>query len=141
MSGPFLLRTLDGLAKGRLSETPQDASAATYAGKIDRRMGCIEWGLPAHRISALIRGLDPWPGAYTTYKGGRIKVFGGRAEAGGAPDPMPGKVLPLQDGGLPVETGEGVLLVRELQAPGKKRLPAVDFLRGFPVNAGEVLGS
>jgi len=141
LAGPFLLRTLDGLAQGRLSEKPQDATAATYAKKIDRRMGRIEWQRPADRISALIRALDPWPGAGTTFKGKEIKLFASSVESAAPVNPVPGRISAIRDGALWVETGEGAVLLRALQVAGKKRLDAVDFLRGFPLVEGDMLGS
>jgi methionyl-tRNA formyltransferase len=140
-AGPFLLRTLQGLARGRLSETPQDVSEATYTKKIDRRMARIDWRLPADRVSALIRGLDPWPGAYTTFKGREIKVFASSVETPAPTAPVPGKISGVREGALRVETGDGLILLRALQVAGKKRLLAVDFLRGFPLTEGDVLGS
>ena len=141
LAGPFLLRTLGGMAEGRLSEIPQDAAAATYTGKIDRQMGRIEWRRPADRISALIRALDPWPGAGTTFKGREIKLFAGSAKSAAAEHPVPGRISAVRDGALWVETGDGIVLLRALQAPGKKRLNTVDFLRGFSLGEGDLLGT
>ena len=140
ISAGFLLKTLDRLAQNAICETPQDDSHATYAAKIDRTTGRISWDLPAEQISSLIRGLDPWPGAYTSVNGKTLKLFSSRVMSTGDTDTVPGRVKGHCDDGLLVETADGVILVRALQLAGKKRLSALDFLRGFPLKPGTVLG-
>ena len=139
-SGDFLLRTLKGLEEGRLKEKPQDQASATYATKIDREMSLVSWDQPAHTVSALIRALDPWPGALTTLEGREIKLFSSRVLGEERLGTVPGKVARQVEDALEVETGRGVIEIRELQIPGKKRLVAGDFLRGFPLEEGTVLG-
>jgi len=144
LSGDFLIRTLKGLEAGQLAETPQDDSRATYAPKIDRGMSPVSWARPAPSVAALIRGLDPWPGAATRVGGKEIKLFSAGVEAGRdgiVVKGIPGRVAGCSDQGLLVETGEGVVNIRELQAPGRRRLPAALFLHGFPINEGTVLGA
>ena len=140
LAGDFLIRTLEGLAENRLRERPQDQNASTYASKIDRGMSQIKWDKPAETVSALIRAFDPWPGAFTRLRGKDIKVFSSRVvdeERIG----LPGRVKGHEEGGLEVETGKGIVQIRELQIPGRKRLPVKDFLRGFPLDKGTLLGS
>lgn len=139
LAGDFLLRTLDGLAEDQLKETPQDPAAATFAPKIDRGMASIKWDQPAEAVSALIRALDPWPGAFSTFRGKEIKLFSSRvADKGGIG--LPGRVLGREKGLLEVATSEGVVEIGELQIPGKKRLPAREFLKGFSLEKGTFLG-
>lgn len=140
MAGPFLVRTLKGLAEGRLRATPQDPGAATYAKKIDPRMRLVDWREPAERISALIRALDPRPGAYTTLRGQTLKLFSGSALPEDSRRTVPGRIVRVGQGELRVEAGQGLVRIRSLQAPGRKRLPLEEFLRGFPLAAGELLG-
>jgi methionyl-tRNA formyltransferase len=140
LAGDLLLEAIEGLADNRLREEPQDNSRATYAPKIERRMSLIKWAQPARAISAHIRALDPWPGAFTMLAGKEIKLFSSRVTDEDRNDVVPGRVSGHLRGALQVETSRGVLEVRELQVPGKKRLIASDFLRGFPVNTGTVLG-
>ena len=140
LSGDFLLKTLRGLSKNRLKERHQENSKATYAGKIDREMARIDWRTPAGGVSALIRALDPRPGAYTTLNGKEIKLFSSRVADRTGGTGVPGRGAGHGDGSLLVETGEGVLEVRALQLQGKKRLPAGDFLRGVPLDKGTVFG-
>jgi methionyl-tRNA formyltransferase len=140
LSGDFLIRTLLGLAEDRLEERPQDNTKATYAPKIDREMSLVRWDQPAEVVSALIRALDPWPGAVTTYQGKEIKLFSSLVTDRERLDVVPGRVAGHLQGTLEVEAGKGVIRLRELQIPGKKRLAANDFLRGFPLDQGVVLG-
>ncbi|MCP4576245.1 MAG: methionyl-tRNA formyltransferase [Deltaproteobacteria bacterium] len=140
ISATFLLKTLERLAQNGICETPQDDTHATYAAKIDRTTGRISWDLPADQISSLIRGLDPWPGAYTSVNGKTLKLFSSRVVKKGGTDTVPGRIKEHCKEGLMVETADGVILVRALQLAGKKRLSALDFLRGFPLKPGTVLG-
>jgi methionyl-tRNA formyltransferase len=140
LSAPFLIQTLEHLAQNTLHLIPQDDTHATYAAKIDRTTGCISWDLPADHISSLIRGLDPWPGAYTTVNGKTLKLFSSRVVNKGGADTVPGRVKGHSREGLLVETADGVILVSALQLAGKKRMNALDFLRGFPLKPGTLLG-
>ena len=140
MASTFLLETLQHLAEDGIYETPQDDALATYAAKIDRTTGNISWDLPADRISSLIRGLDPWPGAYTTVGGKTLKLFSSRVVNTGDADTVPGRVKGQSGEGLLVETGDGVILLGALQLAGRKRMKALDFLRGVPLKPGTILG-
>jgi methionyl-tRNA formyltransferase len=136
----FLLKTLTGLAEGRLEALPQDDSKATYAAKIDKGMSRVKWDQSAQTISSFIRALDPWPGAFTTLGGKNIKLFSSRVIDEQHTEGMPGRVAGFSDGALEVETGKGIVQIRELQAPGKRRLPAKEFFRGFSLEKKTVLG-
>lgn len=136
LSGDFLLRTLEGISTGVLNESAQDDEKATYAPKIDRSMALIDWERPAEEISALIRGLDPWPGAYTMVAGKQLKLFSPELPEHQTGCLCPGTVTGAPDGCLEIGAGSGNIRVRELQLSGKKRLPAGDFMRGFPIKVG-----
>lgn len=141
LAGGFIVRVLGELAEGRTKRHEQDESKATYAPKISRDMATIDWRRPAASISAQIRALDPWPGASTTVEGRELRLFSSQvAEGGKASSLRPGMVVGLKGDALQVETAEGMIRIRELQVPGKKRLPAADFLRGFHIPPGAVLG-
>lgn len=139
ISGPFLLKTLQELSKGRLYAHPQEESSATYASKIDRHMSHVKWDQSAQAVSALIRALDPWPGAFSTVGKKNIKLFSSRVMDENRVEGIPGRVIGHSEEGLEVETATGTVQIRELQAPGKKRLQAKDFLRGFPLEDKTVL--
>ena len=129
-AGDLIIKSLDTMIKNPVKERPQDHSKATYADKIEKGTSLIDWKQPADKVSALIRALDPWPGAYTTLEGKNIKLFSSRILNEGRLGGEPGRVAGTE-GGLCVETGKGVVEIREIHYPGKKRLSAADFLRGF----------
>ena len=141
LSAPFLLRTLQLLGHNEIHEMPQDDSLATYAAKIDRTTGRISWDHSAESITSLIRGLDPWPGAHTTIEGKTLKLFACRVVNPADAHTVPGRVKGHLDEGLLVETGNGVILVKELQLAGKKRMSATDFLRGYSLPPETLLGT
>jgi methionyl-tRNA formyltransferase len=141
LSGPFLIRTVEGLMKGSLKPVAQDHTQATYAPKIDRARASVRWSDSSKQISALIRAMDPWPGAYTHFEGQDIKLFLPRAIEPGERPGIPGRVIGLSGGLLCIECGLGAVGIGELQIPGKRRIPAESFLRGFPLRAGSLLGA
>nr|WP_298037887.1 methionyl-tRNA formyltransferase [uncultured Desulfuromonas sp.] len=130
--------TLTLLCAGTLKGEAQDDAQSTYAPMLKKEDGRIDWSLSATAVHNLVRGLDPWPGAYTGLEGEVLKVAS-TLPAEGAGDP--GTVLSAGPEGVRIACGEGALLVRELQLPGKKRLGAADFLRGCPLPAGTRLES
>jgi methionyl-tRNA formyltransferase len=140
MSGGFLMEFLGKMIRGQIGETVQDSGLATYAEKIDKTMSRIDWSREAAEISALIRGLDPAPGAYTTIGDSNIKLFSSSIPDDKFTRKAPGTVLGNVDGVLRIETGRGVVGVKELQLSGKKRLHIKEFLMGFHLPEGAVLG-
>jgi methionyl-tRNA formyltransferase len=140
MSGDVIIETLTGMARGQINEVPQDEPLATYAPKIERGDILIDWAKPAVEISGLIRALDPRPGACTLLRGQETKLFSSHVVDEGQLDGMPGRVVKSSKGQIHVETGQGVIGIREIQFPGKRRLTVADFLRGFPLSEGELLG-
>jgi methionyl-tRNA formyltransferase len=139
MSGEFMIRALSHMAEYPVREQPQDHARATYAPKIEREICLIDWRESAANVSARIRGLDPKPGAFTFYEGNEIKMFSSRVEEGERPHAVPGRVV-RSPKGLTVETGGGAVEIREVQLTAKKRISAADFLRGFTLPDGTVLG-
>jgi methionyl-tRNA formyltransferase len=139
-AGKFLIETLRALSEGRVEEREQDHTLATMAPKIERDMGLIRWEEPAGKISALIRALDPWPGAFTIVKGREVKVFSARLVREDGLGTVPGRVMGVGDRGICLETGRGLLEIGVLQLQGKKRLPAREFVKGFSVPPGTVFG-
>ena len=140
MSGDFLLDFLREMAGNQIRATVQDSTLATYAAKIDKEMSRIEWRHDATEISALIRGLDPFPGAFTEIGDNNIKLYSSSVLDETFAGTAPGRVLGNVEGILAVETGRGIIGVKELQYPGKKRLHAKDFLMGFRLPEGTILG-
>ncbi|HEX4601236.1 MAG TPA: methionyl-tRNA formyltransferase [Gemmatimonadales bacterium] len=130
-----LVEALALLGQDQLTARPQDAARATYAPKLTREVARIRWTDPAEQIVRLIRGLDPKPGAWTELAGREVKLFGGHGEVGGG---APGEVL-LTDGGVRVASGDGVVVLDEVQPAGKARMSAAAWGRGRGVRAGERL--
>ena len=129
-----IARTLAELAKtGALASQPQDAPAATYAGKIGRAEAAIRWNDDAVTIDRVIRALDPAPGAFATLQGETIKIWAAEPTEGiGAA----GEIVSADGNGLLVACGRGALRVRELQRAGGRRLSAASFLDGHPLKRG-----
>jgi methionyl-tRNA formyltransferase len=135
----LLLRTLEAFADGTIRRMPQDHRRATYAPLLKKTDGLIDWKKPAVQIEPFIRGMCPWPGAFTFWKNMRLKVFA--SEVAALPTAAtPGTVL---DGGskrLTVATGDGALMIREIQSASGSRLPVAEFLRGCRIAPGDTLG-
>jgi methionyl-tRNA formyltransferase len=143
---PEALRAaLELMQRGELPRIPQDETAATCTGKLDRAHGVIDWTTNARQIERHIRAHNPWPTASTLLPGmnpgqtTRLKVFSAIAcqKASGEP----GRVLGADQRGLLVGAGEGAVLLREVQLEGKRRMSARDFLTGNRVPIGSILGA
>jgi len=129
--------TLRRLCAGTLERIPQDDSLSCYAPMMKKEDGRIDWSRPARAIHDQVRGLDPWPAAYTGLDGEVLKLAATRPQSETG---EPGTVLASSADGVLVACGEGSLLIGALQLPGKRRLPAAEFLRGRPLPAGTRLG-
>lgn len=139
----LLLKTLRALEDGTATyEKQPEESPTPYAAMLTKQMGVIDWKKSAKEIECLIRGLNPWPSAYTTYHGKTLKIWVADVELDGAASEgvVPGTIVEVTKKTLKIQTGEGVLSIKELQLEGKKRMEVDAFLRGFTVEAGEVLG-
>ncbi len=140
MAGDLMAKSLERMAGKIVEATPQDHTKATYAPKIAKELSLVDWKEDAAKVSARIRGMDPRPGAYTIWEGREIKLFASTVIDRNRDEGAPGQVLGLKEGCLVVGTGRGTVGVRELQYPGKNRLPAREFLRGFSIPEGTLLG-
>ncbi|MBI5586887.1 MAG: methionyl-tRNA formyltransferase [Deltaproteobacteria bacterium] len=132
----LLVETIELFSEGRIRPREQDGSNATYAPILKKEDGAIDWRKTAVGIKDLMRGLYPWPGAYTRWKGYTIKVLSGRAVDCPADKP-PGTVVGVSKEGIRVATGEGVFEITELQPENKKRMPAGDFVQGYRIAEGD----
>ena len=140
MAGELMVRSLNRMSGTTLRPTPQNHSQATYAPKITKDLCVVDWKEEAAKVSARIRGMDPRPGAYTLWEGREIKLFASTVIDGDWPESSPGQVLGLREECLVIGTERGAVGVRALQYPGKNRLPAREFLRGFSLPKGALLG-
>ncbi|MFN0066562.1 MAG: methionyl-tRNA formyltransferase [Limisphaerales bacterium] len=142
LGGALLVRTLPGWLSGTVPAVPQPAAGTTYARKVTKADGAMDWRRPAVELERQIRAFDPWPGSWTrlagTAAGGLIKLW--RAEAiPAASAEAPGTVLAAGPAGPVVRCGEGGLRLLELQREGGRRLPARAFLAGNPLPPGALL--
>ncbi|MDE2616509.1 MAG: methionyl-tRNA formyltransferase [Burkholderiales bacterium] len=141
LGGRLVVEALELAACGGLRPVAQPAEGVTYAPKIEKQEAAVNWAQPASVIERRIRAFNPFPGAATAWQGESIKLWQGRVEPGRSGGKVPGTVLLAGAGGITVQCGEDVLRLTELQRAGGKRLPAADFLRGFALPAGAVLGA
>ena len=133
------------ICSGDLLSTPQSAEGVTYANKIDKSESEVDWSLPATEISAKIRGLSPFPGAFTYLNSKRLKLLhcktiGCETVENHTGSHAPGEVIEASDSRLIVGCGSGALSITELQLQGKKKLPLPEFLRGASITEGTTLG-
>ena len=133
-----LIDTLKGLAAKTIQPVNQDHSLATYAPMLTKDDGLINWNQPAESLESFIRGVTPWPGAYTFLGDKRLKIFKSRPLPTESTAP-PGTVLQGFPDELRIATAKWVLAVEEIQGASGKRLSIKDFLRGHPIPPGAVL--
>lgn len=153
MGGPLLLKALDAIEAGTVTPVPQGDSGTHYAKMLRKEMGNIDWTKSAEEIGRLVRGLNPWPSAYTHWNGKMLKIWMaetvtqeelsalGCDEKNGMDlkEAQPGTVMIVTKDTLMVQTGDGLLALTELQMEGKKRMPVQAFLMGCRMQTGEKL--
>jgi len=137
----LLLRSLERLERGEPMGTQQDERLATLAPKLTKAHGCINWEAGAASIDRLVRALNPWPGAYTTWRETLLKLWVTRVE----PRPStlrarPGEVLSSTPTGLRIATSDDIVVILELQPAGRRRMTVQDFVAGHMLRPGEILG-
>ncbi|AGY91083.1 hypothetical protein SPICUR_00270 [Spiribacter curvatus] len=135
----LLVDTLGAWLNGERRATPQADTGVTHAGKISADEAWIDWQRPAVETERRIRAFDPWPVMRAQRGDDRLKVWRAEAVAGSATPHAPGTVVAVGEKGIDVQTGDGLLRLQCVQAPGGRAQPVADFLRGHPVYAGETL--
>ncbi len=143
LGGDAIIEALQKIEDNIALRIPQDNDKATYVKMISKEMGKIDFAQPAEKIERLVRGLNPWPSAYTWLEGKTLKLWKTDVEEDKADyaNCLPGEVVEVRRDSLAVKTGKGILVIRELQLEGKKRMAAEAFLRGYPILVGTKLGS
>ena len=139
LGAELLIRALEMIMKGTALRAPQLEPAATYAPRLKKEDGLIEWERDAGEIVNLIRGLSPSPGAYTFLNGKKLKIFkalGGESNTAA----RPGTIIMQEGRSLMVATGKGYVHLLDLQMESKKRMAVTEFLHGYPIRPGTVLG-
>ncbi|RPH80783.1 MAG: methionyl-tRNA formyltransferase [Nitrospiraceae bacterium] len=140
LGGRLLVETIARLKAGTRVLKPQDTSRATLAPLLKKEDGAIDWSLPAAALANRVRGLSPWPGAYTTAAGGdRWTIWRALALPGPVTKP-PGVVVAITNEAIHVATGEGILAVMELQPASSRRMAVAQYLAGHPIAVGLQLG-
>lgn len=135
----LLIQTLEILKRGEFRPTPQDSALATYAPLLKKEHGKIHWEQEASQIYNLIRGTDPWPGAYTFYKEERWRVFKARVVARDGGSGHPGQIVKVEKLDARVSTGKGILALEEIQTPNSRRMTFQEYLAGHSVEEGVIL--
>lgn len=138
--GPLILSTLEKLKAGTAVRTPQTDEDSTYAKMLTKSLGQIDWSMETAAIERLIRGLNPWPSAYTFVHGKTLKIWDADVLKESSDGAAPGQIIRTDPHSLIVAAGEALLSIQELQLEGKKRMDVETFLRGYTIEKGEILG-
>ena len=132
------VHTMSEIEAGRATYTKQDESEATHTSMIKKQFGKIDWTKSAVEIERLVRGLNPWPSAYTSLNGKTLKIWRTSVEEADS-GAKAGTIVSLKKDEIAVQTGKGILLLQEVQLEGKKRMPVDAFLRGYQLEKGVLL--
>lgn len=141
VGGRVLLETLTRLEKGTLVPRPQDHSQASMAPLLKKEDGLLDWTLPAVELANRVRGLTPWPGAYTFLGNDRWVIWKAAANDRPAPTAPPGTIIEAAKDGLLVATGSGALRITEMQPASGRRMTVAQYLAGHRLASGLVLGT
>ena len=134
------VQTIADIEAGTAVRTKQSEEEATHVGMISKQMGELDFSKPAAELERLIRGLNPWPSAYTWLNGKNLKIWEAETIPGGDPA-MAGTVAGTDGSSIWINTGNGILVLKEVQLEGKKRMSCDAFLRGYEVVTGMYLGN
>jgi methionyl-tRNA formyltransferase len=134
LGAPLLKRTVDLLQRKEITPEPQDLTQVTYAPKLRKEDGLIDWNNPAPWISRQIRAFDPWPGSFSNFRGMRVKFWLAHPNEGKSTG-SPGTVIAVMKHSFQIACGEGTILeVLEIQPENKPRYPAADFIHGYSIH-------
>lgn len=141
LGGQAIVEALALLEEGKLSPKKQEEGMSCYAPLIGKEMGELDFTQPAVALDRKIRAMTPWPSAFTTYQGKKLKIWRGEPDfSGDVSGRVPGEIVEVGGEFVTVATGEGTLRICELQLEGRKRMAAHDFLLGVRMQPGEILG-
>lgn len=142
LGSEVLLKTIHELKAGTINPIPQEECDTCYAPRMTREVGEIKWDSTARDIHNLVRGTNPWPGAYSWFKGDRMRIWMTRIiDNEKTTGQLPGTVLEISKDGFVVQTGKGILLVAEVQCDNAKRLTVNQYICGHVVTAGDCFGT
>lgn len=137
LGAELLLKTISLYQEGKISPVKQNDSEATYAPLMKKEDGKIDWTKSAEEIRDLIRGMQPWPNAFTTLEGKNLKIYDSAIIEGTG---KPGEIYFVNKDNLEIGTGKNLLNIKELQLEGSRRMKIKDFLSGRELNTGMILG-
>ncbi|MEE1225439.1 MAG: methionyl-tRNA formyltransferase [Clostridia bacterium] len=141
MGGELLVKTIADIENGKISPTPQNHDEHTYAPMLNKELGKIDWNKSTREISKLICGMNPWPLAYTLYKGEVLKIVDATMANDYPKNGKCGEILALEKGrGLMVSTGDGTICIKTAQFPESRKMSVEDYARGHEVEKGVILG-
>lgn len=133
-----LKETVDLIAEGKAPRTQQNHAEFTYAPTMDKELGHVDFSKTSREIHNLVRGVNPWPSAYAIYNEGKMKIW--KTEVlKETSNKEPGTILGTDKMGIKVSTGDGVILIKEMQMPNKKRMPVSEYIKGNSIETGAVL--
>jgi methionyl-tRNA formyltransferase len=134
-----LIETLKLIEINKAPRTPQNDSESSYAAMLNKDTGCIDWNNSAIKIYNLVRGLNSWPVAYTMYKGKKLKIW--KCSIGELKsNEIPGKIIKVNKKGIFVATGDGVIVIDEIQFPNSRKMSVDEYIRGNTIETGIKLG-
>ena len=145
IGGPLLVKAMNALETGRAPRIRQNEEEATHVKMLDKTMGNLDFSRPAVQLERFIRGLNPWPTAYTRLEGKMLKLWKAEVIAAEevskeAKSKAAGTIVAVAKDYFDVITGDGLLRIRELQLEGKRKMTAEEFLRGYALESGNMLG-
>lgn len=138
IGGELLIKTLEGMEKGEIIPEKQRDELSSYAPMLSKELGHINWDDDSKDIYNLIRGVSPWPGAYSFYKGRMIKIWKASLK-NGLENNEPGKVMNVKKDGIEIACRHGSIIIKEIQEVGSKRMDIASYLNGHSFEAGEIL--
>ncbi|MCR5127491.1 MAG: methionyl-tRNA formyltransferase [Lachnospiraceae bacterium] len=136
----LIVEALPKIEAGEVTPVKQDEAQSNYARMLKKEDGQISWNHPAEEIERQVRGMDPWPSAYTYHRGKQFKIWKAQAVSGGTEGLLPGTIAQIGKQGIWIACGHGMLQVTEAQPEGKKRMSAADLMNGRTLEMNERLG-
>jgi len=139
LGAQLLIKTLDFLETQHIQSIPQNHSLSSYAPRLKKQDGHIEWSFPSEKIERWIRAMIPWPGAFTFHEKKRLKIFSSRVKTTDVGKHVPGTILKGPPDELNIATGKNALSILEIQIESGKKMLIKDFLMGYPFQPGDIL--
>lgn len=139
LGGELIVKALEKIEKGEETRIPQNHELSSYASMLTKEMGEINWNLPGENIVNLIRGLKPWPSAYTIYKGDALKIHKARLSNEDKKGKV-GEIVRVDSSGIYVNSSDKIIIIEELQFPGKRKLKTSEYLKGNSIDKESILG-